>query len=76
MIEDKVSGLLFEVGNVEELVERLTNLTRNAELRHSLGASARARILAQYRLDGMIDRYRDLYRRLAARRKVFKLQAA
>jgi len=76
LIEDKVSGLLFEVGNVEELVERLTNLTRNAELRHSLGASARARILAQYRLDGMIDRYRDLYRRLAARRKVFKLQAA
>ena len=76
LIEDKVSGLLFEVGNIEQLVERLTNLTKNAELRHSLGASARARILAQYRLDGMIDRYRDLYRRLAARRKVFKLQAA
>lgn len=76
LIEDHTSGLLFRVGEEAELAEHLSNLAADPQLRHALGASARARILREYRLDGMVDRYRNLYRQLAARRKIIGIQAA
>ncbi len=76
LIEDRMSGLLFRVGEVAELVEHLSKLAANSELRQALGASARARILRDYRLDSMIERYRNLYMQLAARRKIVSVRAA
>src|SRR5260370_14083164 len=76
LIEDRMSGLLFRVGEVAELVEHLSQLAANSELRQALGASARARILRAYRLDSMIARYRNLYMQLAARRKIVSVRAA
>jgi sugar transferase (PEP-CTERM/EpsH1 system associated) len=76
LIEDRVSGLLFGVGEVEELTAHLSSLNENAGVRHALGTSARARILADYRLDCMLDRYRNLYRGLAADRKILSARAA
>jgi glycosyltransferase involved in cell wall biosynthesis len=54
----------------------LEKLVANREYRESLGAAARARILANYSLDSMLNRYRNLYKELAARRGVSALQAA
>jgi len=75
LIEDKVSGRLFQVGDVAELAEHLSSLAGDAELRGRLGASARAQILAEFSLGTMLDRYRDLYRRLAARRGIAHVKA-
>jgi sugar transferase (PEP-CTERM/EpsH1 system associated) len=76
LVADGVSGLLSEVGNTAELTAQLESLALNSELRHRLGAAARAAILADYRLDLMLDRYRNLYKELAARRGLTVLQPA
>jgi glycosyltransferase involved in cell wall biosynthesis len=76
LVEDQSSGLLFSVGNIRELAGHLEKLVANREYRESLGTAARARILANYSLDSMLNRYRNLYKELAARRGVSALQAA
>jgi sugar transferase (PEP-CTERM/EpsH1 system associated) len=76
LIQENVSGQLFRVGDVAELAEHLSALAGDVELMQTLGASARARILAEYGLDAMVGRYRNLYRQLAMRRGIFSLQAA
>lgn len=76
LVADQITGLLVSVGNVLELAGQLENLALHPQLRKNLGASARARILADYRLDRMLDRYRNLYKELAARRGISVPQAA
>jgi sugar transferase (PEP-CTERM/EpsH1 system associated) len=76
LIEDQVSGLLFAVGDLTQLIEHLSNLAGNSTLRAALGASSRARILDEYRLDSMLDRYRSLYREQAVRKKLITEQVA
>jgi sugar transferase (PEP-CTERM/EpsH1 system associated) len=76
LIEDRISGLLFTVGNLSELIEHLSNLAGNSTLRAALGASSRARILDEYRLDSMLDRYSSLYRELAVSKKLMTEQVA
>lgn len=75
LVADNVAGLLVSVGNVPELAGCLERLAANPELRRDLGAAARARVLAGYRLDSMLDRYRNLYKELAARKGIFVTQA-
>jgi sugar transferase (PEP-CTERM/EpsH1 system associated) len=76
LIENESSGLLFSVGNIRELAAHLENLAANREYRESLGTGARARILANYSLESMLERYRNLYKELAARKGVSALRAA
>jgi sugar transferase (PEP-CTERM/EpsH1 system associated) len=56
LIEDQISGRLFQVGDVNKLVEHLSSLADDLELRRTLGATARARVLASFRLSTMLDR--------------------
>jgi len=76
LVNDNSSGLLCEVGNTAQLSSQLESLARNPDLRHRLGATARSAILADYRLDLMLDRYRQLYEELAARKGLTVLQPA
>jgi sugar transferase (PEP-CTERM/EpsH1 system associated) len=76
LIEDGITGLLFKVGSIEELIGKLVILAGNQNLRSDLGKSARARILAEYRLDSMMERYRNLYCELATRRGALTGRAA
>lgn len=76
LVADHSTGLLVPVGNTSELAAQLETLALNPQLRRDLGAAARARILAEYRLDLMLDRYRNLYKELAARRGISVLQTA
>ena len=76
LIEDGAGGVLFSVGNIRELVGHLERLASHREYRETLGAAARARILTHYRLDSMLENYRNLYKELAARRGISALQAA
>jgi glycosyltransferase involved in cell wall biosynthesis len=63
-VADGVSGLLIEPGDVAALVAALGLLLNDAPLRHRFGAAGRARILAEFSVDAMVDGNLAVYRRL------------
>ncbi len=67
VVRDGQDGLLVEPGAVDELAERLGRLAADPDLRKSLGAASRERMLLRYgvdRLVGDVDRlYRELLRK-------------
>jgi glycosyltransferase involved in cell wall biosynthesis len=68
LVENGQSGLLFSPSCVESLTQHLVRLTDDSELRTQLGKDARQRAVNLFSLSGMIQRYRDLYLELTARR--------
>lgn len=60
MIEDEVSGLLFEVGDIEQLTDQLAKLVDISELRSLLGLAARQRVVDQFTFPNMVDEYEKL----------------
>jgi sugar transferase (PEP-CTERM/EpsH1 system associated) len=76
LIENQVSGLLFPVGDTAQLVEHLSFLAQDSARRRTLGTKARERILDCYRLDAMLDSYRNLYQSLVTRRRTAGVRAA
>lgn len=55
------TGLLFESGNVKELARQLNRLLADPGLRARLGAAARSRAVAHYRMETLLPRFRTLY---------------
>ena len=53
---------LISFGNDQQLIDQITLLANNSELRESLGKSNRARMADQFSLDQMINKYDELYR--------------
>lgn len=53
--------------DVAELAAALSAVVADAGLRSRLGECNRARALAEFRVDAMVDAYRELFQRLAAR---------
>jgi glycosyltransferase involved in cell wall biosynthesis len=70
LVEEGRSGWLFTPGNVAELADRLEQLERPGNLRRQLGEASRRRAVAEFSLEQMIARYRNLYQELAARRGI------
>jgi glycosyltransferase involved in cell wall biosynthesis len=68
MVDDEVTGLLAPPGDFDALTARLIRLARDPGLRRSLGAAARARVLATFRLKDQLDRHCELYEKLLAGR--------
>jgi glycosyltransferase involved in cell wall biosynthesis len=48
IVEDGVTGLLFESGNIDELAEHLTRLLAEPDLRRKMGGSARKRAMCLF----------------------------
>jgi glycosyltransferase involved in cell wall biosynthesis len=68
-IADGESGLLVEPGDPDELAAALARLTHDADLRHRLGAAARARAEQAFDLEPFRRAHVELYsRELASRR--------
>lgn len=63
VVRDGDNGLLVQPGNVDELVAALGRVLGDVALRQSLGARARATIVARYSLNAAVDRLAALYRR-------------
>jgi len=65
-IEDGKTGFLFEMGNVDELAEKMKFLSENPSLRLELGKAARKKVVLEYSLkqhcDGLLEIYKDLLR--------------
>ncbi|MDP3288911.1 MAG: glycosyltransferase [Methyloversatilis sp.] len=63
-VADGVSGLLIDPGDVAALTATLRRLLDDAPLRRRLGAAGRARILADFSVDAMVEGNLAIYRRL------------
>ena len=64
LVDDGVTGLLFEPGNVDELAEKLSSVWKDAELCRRLGAAGRADVQAELNEDVCYSRLTDVYRAL------------
>lgn len=65
VVEENRTGWLFSPQDINGLAERLSALAARRELRAQLGEAARKRILQSFTLEGMLNRYKDLYCSLA-----------
>lgn len=64
VVEDKVSGVLVDSNDPEELARELDALIREPERRAGMGEAARRRAREYFSADVIVPRYEDLYRRL------------
>ena len=56
-IVDTVTGLQFEVGNVDQLGQALTRMTDDQPWRQGLAEAARKRVLDQFEQGAVVERY-------------------
>ncbi len=66
-VEDGVTGILHEVGNVGQMAAAITKLASNAELRVVMGSAARARAITLFAEENVTAALADLYRDMFAR---------
>jgi glycosyltransferase involved in cell wall biosynthesis len=57
IVQDEVTGLMFEAGDVGGLARALERLIVDADLRRRLGAAGRARVAAEFTVDRMAERF-------------------
>jgi glycosyltransferase involved in cell wall biosynthesis len=67
LVEDGVSGLLVEPGDVEGLAAAITRLAGDRALRERLGRAARARVVESFNIEKSVCRLEDLFAEAAAR---------
>jgi glycosyltransferase involved in cell wall biosynthesis len=67
-VADGVSGLLTPPGDPAALADALHRLLADADLRHRLGAAGRARILAEFSVDAMVEGNLAVYRQILSRK--------
>lgn len=70
VIADGQTGYLFPSGDCPALLRHLEPLVSSAPLRHQLGEAGRRRALQEFSLALMLDKYRSLYRELAATHRI------
>jgi len=68
-VEDGVSGLLVPPGDVAALANALRRLLDDAALRRRFGEAGRARVLAQFSIDAMVDGNLAVYRKVLTERR-------
>ena len=61
LIESSVHGLRVPVGDAAAIAEGLLRLLRDLQSRASMGRAARQRVLENYSLDKVLDRYEALF---------------
>ena len=61
IIDDGVDGLLVAPGAVEALIEAMTELSRNHDLRRTLSANARSKVESRFDIDRNAEEYRAVF---------------
>lgn len=64
LIENERNGILIDYGDKKGLVEAITRLATDKELRKRLGASAREHVVNHYNIERTVYRYVELYNNL------------
>ncbi len=68
VITDGVEGFLVDPGDVETLSDRIVRLSEDGQLRKTMGAAARRKVIQHYSLDRMAERIYGLYEEVTRRR--------
>jgi sugar transferase (PEP-CTERM/EpsH1 system associated) len=76
LVQDGVTGRLYDPARQGALEQALEPYIDDRELRRSHGAAGRARVLEEFGLDTMIQRYLDLYDELLNRRPAVHVSSA
>jgi len=63
-IEDGKTGFLFEMGNADELAEKMMILASDKELRKKMGRAAREKLERKYSLDVHCTKLMEIYEEL------------
>lgn len=63
-IEDGISGIIIEPGDIEALSQAMLSLLVNKELRLKMGIAAKSRFLELFTIERMIENYIKLYEKL------------
>lgn len=61
LVADGKDGLLFTAGNVDDLLEKISILTADKNLRQTLGENGYAKALNNYSWPVIVKKYRDAY---------------
>jgi sugar transferase (PEP-CTERM/EpsH1 system associated) len=67
VVEENCSGLLFAPGNVAELSDCVSRLSKDHNLCSEFGEAARNRILSRFSLGRMVENYSQLYLELGVK---------
>lgn len=63
IVEDGVTGLLFEPGNAQDLSAKIAQLWEHPELARQMGRAGRAKALREYGVDRYYERLLSIYRK-------------
>lgn len=69
LIDDGKGGFLCPVGDMDAFAEKINFLAENPEVRKEMGAYNRAKVEKMFRLDQMIDGYRNLFEEILSSRR-------
>jgi glycosyltransferase involved in cell wall biosynthesis len=72
LVDEGRTGFVVPFHDVELLTERMLTLARSPATCRAFGAEGRARVEAQYRVDGLAGRALEIYHRIAARQRRVK----
>jgi glycosyltransferase involved in cell wall biosynthesis len=72
LVDEGRTGFVVPFHDVELLTERMLTLARSPATCRAFGAAGRARVEAQYRVDGLAGRALEIYHRIAARQRRVK----
>ena len=60
-IEDGVTGIIYESGNVDQLKNAILKLSEDEELRNVMGKKAFEKAKKEFTLDVMLDKYEKVF---------------
>lgn len=69
-IQENQTGVLFEVGNKDELVEKIKLLAENSDLRKSMGNAAFKRCQESFEQQKLIQSYMHFYKKMLSDKKI------
>ena len=64
VVDDGVTGYLCEVGDIDTMAARAIDILTHPEKAAEMGRRGRARVMASFSLDAIVDQYEALYREL------------
>ena len=72
LIEDGVTGLLYEKGNIQQLADKMQYLIEHADVRRDMGKAAQEYALSHFTIDRCVDEIEAIYREVLEQRSAAK----
>jgi len=70
IVDDQATGILFDLGNIDQLTNALTQLISDPQKRKAFGESGKRKVFTTFHPDKFVESHYELYRALLKQRKV------